>query len=58
MAVAPEYALPEDAIARAPAEPRGAARLLVDAGPRGGPAHRALTDLPELVGPGDRLLVN
>lgn len=53
--------LPEERIAQDPIEPRDAARLLVDLG---GPAdrprvgHRHVRDLPELVGPGDVVVVN
>jgi S-adenosylmethionine:tRNA ribosyltransferase-isomerase len=52
-----DYDLPESAIAQRPAEPRDAARLLVDCG-RGGVAHRTVADLPELVRPGDTVVVN
>ena len=53
-----DYDLPPEAIAQQPIEPRDAARLLVDAGPGAPPAHRHVRDLPELVGPGDLLVVN
>ena len=53
-----DYALPADRIAQHPAEPRDSARLLVDAGPGAEPSHRTVTDLPELVGPGDLLVIN
>ena len=51
-----DYELPPERIAQRPA-PRGESRLLVlDAE---GPArHRRMRDLPELVGPGDLLVVN
>ena len=52
------YDLPSGAIAQQPVEPRDAARLLVDAGPDAAPAHRRVRDLPDLVGPGDLLVVN
>ncbi|HWG74591.1 MAG TPA: tRNA preQ1(34) S-adenosylmethionine ribosyltransferase-isomerase QueA [Acidimicrobiales bacterium] len=52
----PEYPLPAGAIAQAPAEPRDAARLLVALG--GTVAHRRVHDLPDLVGPGDVVVVN
>jgi S-adenosylmethionine:tRNA ribosyltransferase-isomerase len=53
-----DYDLPEDRIAQQPAEPRDSSRLLVDRG-GGHPAeHRRTVDLPELVGPGDLLVVN
>lgn len=52
-----DYPLPDVAIAQVPAEPRESARLLVaDAG--GHVAHRQVRDLPELLGPGDVLVVN
>jgi S-adenosylmethionine:tRNA ribosyltransferase-isomerase len=53
-----DYDLPEAAVAQVPAEPRDAARLLVDRGPAAGPLHRHVSDLPELVGPGDLIVVN
>jgi S-adenosylmethionine:tRNA ribosyltransferase-isomerase len=53
-----DYDLPERAIAQHPAEPRDAARLLVDRGPGIAPGHRTVADLPSLVGPGDVLVVN
>ncbi|HEX9993751.1 MAG TPA: tRNA preQ1(34) S-adenosylmethionine ribosyltransferase-isomerase QueA [Acidimicrobiales bacterium] len=53
-----DYGLPPSAIAQVPAEPRSAARLLVDGGPGRPPAHRTVADLPDLVGPGDVLVVN
>jgi S-adenosylmethionine:tRNA ribosyltransferase-isomerase len=52
-----DYELPERAIAQRPAEPRDAARLLVDRGPRG-VVHHTVADLPDLVGPGDVVVVN
>jgi S-adenosylmethionine:tRNA ribosyltransferase-isomerase len=53
----PNYDLPEGSIAQTPIEPRDAARLLVAVG--SGPVeHRHVRDLPELVGPGDVLVVN
>jgi S-adenosylmethionine:tRNA ribosyltransferase-isomerase len=53
-----DYPLPEAAIAQRPAEPRDAARLLVDAPLAGGQlAHRTVADLPGLVRPGDVLVV-
>jgi S-adenosylmethionine:tRNA ribosyltransferase-isomerase len=51
-----DYDLPPDAIAQHPAEPRDAARLLVD-GPAG-VEHRSVADLADLVRPGDVLVVN
>jgi S-adenosylmethionine:tRNA-ribosyltransferase-isomerase (queuine synthetase) len=55
-----EYPLPEESIAQTPAEPRSSARLLVAAGVGGSDrlAHRTVADLPELVGPGDVVVVN
>lgn len=50
------YDLPGEAIAQKPLEQRDHARLLVDLG--GGVEHRRARDLPELVGPGDLLVVN
>ena len=55
---APTYDLPEWAIAQVPAEPRDAARLLVDRGPGQPPEHRIVRELPELVHPGDLLVLN
>jgi S-adenosylmethionine:tRNA ribosyltransferase-isomerase len=52
-----DYDLPERAIAQHPAEPRDAARLLVDRGPDG-VDHRTVADLPALVRPGDVIVVN
>ena len=52
-----DYHLPEPAIAQHPAEPRDAARLLVDRG-AAGVDHRHVADLPDLVRPGDLLVVN
>jgi len=50
------YELPREAIARTPAEPRSSARLLValDEEVR----HRHVWDLPELLQPGDLVVVN
>ena len=53
-----QYDLPDHAIAQHPVEPRDAARLLVDGGPGGEVRHLRVRDLPELVGPGDVLVVN
>jgi S-adenosylmethionine:tRNA ribosyltransferase-isomerase len=54
-----DYDLPAGAIAQRPAEPRDAARLLVDdpAAP-GGAADRTVADLPDQVRPGDVIVVN
>ena len=52
-----DYVLPDDRIAQTPIEPRDAAKLLVDRG--GGTAeHRSVHDLPELLQPGDLLVLN
>lgn len=52
-----EYDLPPDRIARFPVKPRDASRLLVL--PREGRVlHRRFRDLPELLQPGDLLVVN
>jgi S-adenosylmethionine:tRNA ribosyltransferase-isomerase len=53
-----DYILPEGAIAQEPLEPRSAARLLVDLDPTRPPLHRTVADLPEVLGPGDVLVVN
>ena len=53
-----DYDLPDAAIAQTPIEPRDAARLLVDRGPAVPPADRTVADLPDLLGPGDLLVVN
>ncbi len=51
------YELPDSAIAQHPVEPRDAARLLVALA--GTPIeHRHVSDLAELIGPGDLLVVN
>ena len=54
----PTYELPPAAIAQVPAEPRDAARLLVDRGPGRSPDHRRVRDLPELLRSGDVLVLN
>ncbi len=55
-----EYALPQQAIAQQPVEPRSAARLLVAPGLAGNQdiAHTTMADLPSLLGPGDLVVVN
>jgi S-adenosylmethionine:tRNA ribosyltransferase-isomerase len=53
-----DYDLPPQAIAQRPMEPRDGARLLVGLDPSGAVDHRRVADLPELVGPGDLLVVN
>jgi S-adenosylmethionine:tRNA ribosyltransferase-isomerase len=52
-----DFDLPEDRIALRPAEPRDAARLLV-VRPGGGMEDRAVRDLPDLLRPGDVLVLN
>lgn len=52
-----DYELPDDRIAQTPIEPRDAARLLVDRG-RAAPDHRHVRDLPDVLRPGDLLVVN
>lgn len=52
-----DYELPPERIAQTPIAPRDAARLLVDRG-SGMPEHRRVSDLPELLAPGDLLVVN
>jgi S-adenosylmethionine:tRNA ribosyltransferase-isomerase len=51
-----DYALPDGLIAQAPARPRDAARLLVVR--PDGLADRGMLDLPDLLDPGDVLVVN
>ncbi len=53
-----DFALPEELIAQAPVDPRDASRLLVV--PRSGGAlrHLRFADLPELLAPGDLLVLN
>lgn len=53
-----DYELPGRSVAQVPAEPREAARLLDATGLHGEPVHRHVRDLPELLGPGDVLVVN
>ncbi|HEX2701611.1 MAG TPA: tRNA preQ1(34) S-adenosylmethionine ribosyltransferase-isomerase QueA [Acidimicrobiales bacterium] len=53
-----DYLLPADAIAQVPAEPRESARLLVSLDHSGAPSHRSVRDLPDLLGPGDVVVVN
>jgi S-adenosylmethionine:tRNA ribosyltransferase-isomerase len=52
-----DYGLPPERIAQTPVEPRDAARLLVDRG-SAEPLHRHVSDLVELLQPGDVLVVN
>jgi S-adenosylmethionine:tRNA ribosyltransferase-isomerase len=62
-----DYALPEELVAQEPVSPRDASRLLVLPAPRqaqdglsgdAAPEHRTFTDLPELLAPGDLLVLN
>ena len=52
-----DYELPTGAIAQTPLEPRDSARLLVDRGDAV-PDHRHVRDLPDLLEPGDLVVVN
>jgi S-adenosylmethionine:tRNA ribosyltransferase-isomerase len=52
-----DYELPDERIAQTPIEPRDAARLLVDRGSEP-PEHRHVRALPEILRPGDLLVVN
>lgn len=52
-----DYHLPPERIAQTPVEPRDSARLLVDRG-SAAPLHRRVSDLTELLGDGDLLVVN
>ncbi|GAB4243964.1 MAG: tRNA preQ1(34) S-adenosylmethionine ribosyltransferase-isomerase QueA [Thermoleophilia bacterium] len=53
-----DFAFPEELIAQHPREPRDACRLLVLARDSGAIAHRIFRDLPELLVPGDVLVLN
>ena len=53
-----DYELPDAAIAQSPVEPRDSARLLVDRGAGRQPDHRRVSDLVDLLEPGDLLVVN
>jgi S-adenosylmethionine:tRNA ribosyltransferase-isomerase len=53
-----EYRLPPSAIAQAPAEPREAARLLLVDRATGALSDHVFRDLPELLRPGDCVVVN
>ena len=52
-----DFDLPEERIALRPVEPREAARLLV-VPPHGAFVHRTIADLPDLLRPGDALVLN
>jgi S-adenosylmethionine:tRNA ribosyltransferase-isomerase len=53
-----DFALPEELIAQAPVEPRGASRLLLLPRPGGPARHLRFDDLPDLLAPGDLLVLN
>jgi S-adenosylmethionine:tRNA ribosyltransferase-isomerase len=53
-----DYPLPESQIAQSPVEPRDASRLLVLDRRTGEVQHRSFRDLPELLAPGDLLVLN
>jgi S-adenosylmethionine:tRNA ribosyltransferase-isomerase len=53
-----DYELPPELIAQFPASTRGASRLLHLDGARGAWKDRSFGDLPELIGPGDLLVMN
>ncbi|OAI51726.1 S-adenosylmethionine:tRNA ribosyltransferase-isomerase [Planctomyces sp. SCGC AG-212-M04] len=53
-----DYPLPEDLIAHLPADRRDASRLMTLAPQTGEMAHRRFTDLPDLLHPGDLLVLN
>jgi len=53
-----DYELPERLIAKAPLPERDASRLLVLPRAEGGPEHRFVRDLPDLLREGDLLVVN
>jgi S-adenosylmethionine:tRNA ribosyltransferase-isomerase len=53
-----EFELPKDLIAQTPAEPRDHARLMVVNRATGELSHHQFFDLPDLLSPGDCLIVN
>ena len=53
-----DYALPDARIAQHPLAQRDAARLLVDRGDGIPPEDRSVRDLPDLLDPGDLLVLN
>ena len=53
-----DFALPEELIAQAPVEPRDASRLLLLPRAGGGTRHLRFHELPELLSPGDLLVLN
>ncbi|MGE3858318.1 MAG: tRNA preQ1(34) S-adenosylmethionine ribosyltransferase-isomerase QueA [Dehalococcoidia bacterium] len=53
-----DFELPAELIAQAPPDVRGASRLLVMDRATGAVQHRAFADLPDLLSPGDLLVIN
>ena len=53
-----DFALPDELIAQAPVEPRGASRLLLLPRSGGASRHLRFDDLPDLLAPGDLLVLN
>ena len=53
-----DYRLPQELIAQTPARERGASRLLHLDGCSGRLADRQFRDFPQLVGPGDLIVLN
>ena len=53
-----DYRLPPERIAQGPARPRDASRLLVLDRAIGGVSHRRFRDLPDLLAPGDLVVLN
>jgi S-adenosylmethionine:tRNA ribosyltransferase-isomerase len=53
-----DFALPPELIAQIPLERRDASRLMVVDRATGSISHRAFTDLPSIIAPGDLLVVN
>src|SRR2546427_2159886 len=53
-----DYPLPDSQIAQSPIEPRDASRLLVLERRSGAVSHRVFRDLPDLLAPGDLLVLN
>ncbi|MCA9726416.1 MAG: tRNA preQ1(34) S-adenosylmethionine ribosyltransferase-isomerase QueA [Candidatus Eisenbacteria bacterium] len=53
-----DYSLPDEAIARVPVEPRDASRLLLLPRSAGEVGHHRFAELPDLLEPGDCLVVN
>src|SRR2546427_3542242 len=53
-----DYPLPDSQIAQSPIEPRDASRLLVLDRARGTISHHCFRELPDLLAPGDLLVLN